>query len=125
MDHYHYAIAGYIAKCAVAMNGVDVITFTAGVGENGPIERAMVAKRLRPLGVIIDEEKNNHIESYKEKQQGEERYNLHVRRRGVKKPILEAENSSDGQCQEKKKYNKKMERYHRHYIRGKNERKCI
>ena len=43
----------------------------------------------------------------KEKQRGEKRYNLHVRRRGVKKPILEAENSSDGQCQEKKKYNKK------------------
>ena len=30
LDAYHYSIAGYIAKCAVAMGGIDVLTFTAG-----------------------------------------------------------------------------------------------
>lgn len=72
LNMYCNRIADYIGKYYLELEGkVDTIVFTAGVGENGPIERAMVAKRLRPLGVIIDEEKNNHIASYKEKQQGE------------------------------------------------------
>ena len=36
LDAYHYSVAGYIAKYAVAMGGIDVITFTAGVGEMSP-----------------------------------------------------------------------------------------
>ena len=72
LNMYCNRIADYIGKYYLELEGkVDTIVFTAGVGENGPIERAMVAKRLRPLGVILDEEKNNHIASYKEKQQGE------------------------------------------------------
>ena len=54
MDHYHYAIASYVAKCAVAMNGVDVITFTAGVGERGRDSRAEICKKLEFMGVKLD-----------------------------------------------------------------------
>ena len=56
---YDYLIAQNIAKCAVAMGGVDVITFTAGIGERGPIEREEICKYLKIFGVEIDEERNN------------------------------------------------------------------
>ena len=58
LDHYHYAIAAYVARCAVAMNGVDVITFTAGVGERGQDSRAEICKQLEFLGVKLDEKAN-------------------------------------------------------------------
>ena len=58
MDHYHYAIAAYIAKCAVAMNGVDVITFTAGVGERGRGSRKAICEKLQFMGVKLDEQAN-------------------------------------------------------------------
>ena len=40
------------------MNGVDVICFTAGIGENNPLVRRMVASYLGYLGVSLDEEAN-------------------------------------------------------------------
>ena len=58
MDHYHYAIASYIARCAVAMNGVDVITFTAGVGERGKESREEICKQLEFMGVKLDAKAN-------------------------------------------------------------------
>ena len=58
MDHYHYAIAAYVAKCAVAMNGVDVITFTAGVGERGRESRMEICKKLEFMGVKVDADAN-------------------------------------------------------------------
>ena len=58
LDHYHYAIAAYIARCVVAMNGVDVITFTAGVGERGPESREEICKQLEFLGVKLDPKAN-------------------------------------------------------------------
>lgn len=59
LDAYHYAIAGYIAKCAVAMGGIDVLTFTAGVGEKSPYSRGEICKRLQFLGVEISGKLNN------------------------------------------------------------------
>ena len=56
---YDYIIAQYIAKMAVAMNGVDVITFTAGVGEKGPISREEICNYLTFMGVEIDPVKND------------------------------------------------------------------
>ena len=58
LDVYAYLVASYIAKCAVAMKGVDVITFTAGVGERGPWERAAICDYLKVLGVELDPERN-------------------------------------------------------------------
>jgi len=58
LDVFHYAVASYIAKCAVAMGGIDVLTFTAGVGEKGSISRKAICEQLEFLGVNIDDEKN-------------------------------------------------------------------
>ncbi len=58
LDVYHYLVACYVARCAVAMGGIDVLTFTAGVGEKGPMSRKAICEQLEFLGVKIDEEKN-------------------------------------------------------------------
>ena len=58
LDSYHYLIASYIARCAVAMNGVDVITFTAGVGERGCESREEICKNLEFMGVKLDKQRN-------------------------------------------------------------------
>jgi len=58
LDAYHYAIAGYIAKCAVAMGGIDVLTFTAGVGEKSPYSRAEICNLLEVFGVEISGKEN-------------------------------------------------------------------
>ena len=58
LDVFHYLTACYIARCAVAMGGIDVLTFTAGVGEKGPISRKAICEQLEFLGVKIDEERN-------------------------------------------------------------------
>ena len=61
LKEYDFIIAQYIAKMAVTMNGVDVITFTAGVGEKGPISRKDICDRLTFMGVEIDDDKNNSV----------------------------------------------------------------
>ena len=54
-----YRVAKYIGSYVAAMNGVDVICFTAGVGENGPLVRNMICEYLGYLGITIDQEANN------------------------------------------------------------------
>ena len=56
---FSYAVAKYVGAYAAAMGGVDVVAFTAGVGENDSVIRAMVGKYLGFLGIKIDPEKNN------------------------------------------------------------------
>ncbi|GAB6190023.1 acetate kinase [Marinitoga arctica] len=59
-DIYEYRIAKYIGAYAAAMNGVDAIVFTAGVGENSPIMREEIIENyLGYLGITIDKEANN------------------------------------------------------------------
>ena len=60
MKIFIYDVAQFIAKYAVAMQGIDVITFTAGVGEKGIEDREEICKYLEFLGVKIDKELNNH-----------------------------------------------------------------
>ncbi len=55
---FKYSVASYIAKYAVAMNGVDAIVFTGGVGENQINIRKGVCKQLTFMGVDIDEKAN-------------------------------------------------------------------
>lgn len=55
---YCYNVAKYIGAYAAAMNGVDVICFTAGVGENASIVRTFVCEYLGYLGVSIDQTAN-------------------------------------------------------------------
>ena len=55
---YAYRVGKYIGAYAAAMNGVDVIAFTAGVGENNAEVRAMIAQYIGYLGTNIDPERN-------------------------------------------------------------------
>ena len=59
MDCFKYAVASYIAKYAVAMNGLDYIIFTGGVGENQINIRKGICEQLKFMGVEIDEEAND------------------------------------------------------------------
>lgn len=58
-DMLYYQIQKLIGSYAAAMGGVDVIAFTAGIGENGPELREGVMKEMGWLGIEIDTEKNN------------------------------------------------------------------
>jgi acetate kinase len=57
-DIYEYRIRKYIGAYSVALDGVDAIVFTAGIGENSPFLRQRVCEGLGFLGVSIDEGKN-------------------------------------------------------------------
>ncbi len=58
LDMFVYRIVKYIGSYAAAMNGVDAIAFTAGIGENDSKVRAAICSYLGYLGVKIDEEQN-------------------------------------------------------------------
>jgi acetate kinase len=57
-EMFVYRVAKYIGAYTAAMNGVDAITFTAGVGENDSLIRSLICGYLSYLGVKIDEEQN-------------------------------------------------------------------
>ena len=57
-DMLIYGIKKYIGSYAAAMGGVDIIAFTAGIGENGPELREAVMKDMEFLGCKLDAEKN-------------------------------------------------------------------
>lgn len=58
LNTFIYRAAKYVGAYTAAMNGVDVICFTAGVGENGPNTRKGICDYLGYLGVEIDDEAN-------------------------------------------------------------------
>ena len=59
LDAFVYRVAKYIGAYAAALNGVDAIAFTAGVGENDMKARKDICSYLGYLGVEIDDEANN------------------------------------------------------------------
>ena len=59
LDMFHYQVRKEIGAFAAAMGGVDVITFTAGVGENGIEDRAAIASGLEYLGAKLDPQRND------------------------------------------------------------------
>jgi len=58
-DKFCYEVAKYVGAYAAALNGLDVITFTAGVGENDCNVRAAICEYLSFMGVKLDPEKNS------------------------------------------------------------------
>ncbi|MDD7071345.1 MAG: acetate kinase [Candidatus Egerieousia sp.] len=58
---FRYDVLKYIGAYAAAMNGVDLIIFTGGMGENDYISRAEICKRLTYLGVDFDEAVNDKL----------------------------------------------------------------
>ena len=61
MDVFSYRVAKYIGSYSAAMNGVDDIVFTAGIGENDDYVREEVCKYLGYLGVDFDSEVNKGL----------------------------------------------------------------
>lgn len=59
IEMFSYRAAQLICEMAQAMEGFDTLVFSAGIGENSSLIRAEICKKLRWLGVEIDEEKNN------------------------------------------------------------------
>ncbi len=58
LDKFHYDVRKDIGAFAAAMGGVDAIVFTAGIGENGAIDRAEICKGLEYMGVKLCEKRN-------------------------------------------------------------------
>lgn len=53
-----YRVAKYVGSYVAAMNGVDAVVFTAGIGENSGFVRTLICEYLGYLGITIDEEQN-------------------------------------------------------------------
>jgi len=58
LDVYCYRIRKYIGAYAAGLGGVDVLVFTAGIGENAPLVRKKSCQNLEFLGIEINEKKN-------------------------------------------------------------------
>ena len=58
IDAFAYRVAKYVGSYVAAMNGVDAIAFTGGIGENAGLGREKVLSYLGYLGITIDEEQN-------------------------------------------------------------------
>ena len=59
LEMFAYRVAKYIGEYAAAMNGLDAVAFTAGLGENSASARAAICQYLGCLGAHVDEVKNN------------------------------------------------------------------
>jgi len=58
LEVFAYRVAGYVGRYACAMNGIDAVIFTAGIGENDTFIRAKICEYLTWMGVDIDQEQN-------------------------------------------------------------------
>ncbi|MBQ9991590.1 MAG: acetate kinase [Lachnospiraceae bacterium] len=58
LEAFCYRVAKYIGSYMVALNGVDGICFTAGVGENSGLVRSMICEKLAFTGITLDKEAN-------------------------------------------------------------------
>lgn len=58
IDVFAYRVAKYVGAYVAALNGVDAIAFTAGIGENAGLVRTKVCEYLGYLGITLDEEAN-------------------------------------------------------------------
>lgn len=59
LDIFNYRVRTTIGSYTAAMNGVDVIVFTAGLGENSALNRKEICAKLEFLGLFINDSKNN------------------------------------------------------------------
>ena len=58
LESQAYKIAQFIGQYVISLGGVDVITFTGGVGENGYETRERICEYLKVIGVELDKEQN-------------------------------------------------------------------
>ncbi len=64
VDVFSYRIKKYIGSYATALNKLDLIIFTGGIGEKDEIVREKVCSNMEILGISLDKEKNNNAELY-------------------------------------------------------------
>jgi acetate kinase len=58
LDMYEYRIRKYIGAYVAAMNGIDLLVFTGGVGENSILIRKHICEQITYLGTVIDHTRN-------------------------------------------------------------------
>ena len=58
IEHFVYSVKKYIGAFAAEMNGIDVLSFSGGIGENGNGIRSAICRDMDYLGIRLDEEKN-------------------------------------------------------------------
>ena len=78
INSFVYKVRKYIEAYAATMNGVDVIVFTAGVGENSSEIREEICKELCFLGAELDTDKNNTRGSLSEISTESSKINIYV-----------------------------------------------
>ena len=61
LDMYYYRVKKYVGAYAAAMDGVDLIIFTGGIGENDPILREKVSTAIDFMGIDFDTEANKGV----------------------------------------------------------------
>ncbi len=66
LEMYTYMVKKYIGAYSAAMGGLDVLVFTAGIGENSSFVREKSCEGLNYLGVVIDKERNREVVGGKE-----------------------------------------------------------
>jgi acetate kinase len=59
VDAFIYAMTKYVGAYAAVLGGLDALVFTAGIGENSPLVRAALCRKLTWLGVTLDDEAND------------------------------------------------------------------
>ncbi|MBZ0186456.1 MAG: propionate/acetate kinase, partial [Candidatus Obscuribacterales bacterium] len=59
IDMFVHSVAGHAAKMVASLGGLDVLVFTAGIGENSALIRERVCLKLAYLGIRIDKNNNN------------------------------------------------------------------
>lgn len=63
IEIFVYRVQKYIGAYIAALNGIDAVVFTGGIGENSPYIRALIAKNFSWLGVIVGAEENEKNKS--------------------------------------------------------------
>jgi acetate kinase len=58
LDIFIYRLRYFIGAMAAALGGIDILTFTGGIGEHAPVVRTGVCEGLRFLGLALDASKN-------------------------------------------------------------------
>ena len=64
---FHNTVASYITKCTIRISIIDVLTFTAGVGEKGQDSRKAICENLKIFGIELDEVKNQEAKGVEAK----------------------------------------------------------
>jgi acetate kinase len=61
LDVFTRAIRHYVGAFLLELGGLDILTFSGGIGENSVLVRAAVLKGLESFGIVLDAERNNHL----------------------------------------------------------------